>query len=186
MNKSGIQIGRIYAGALFELSTGDAAIEAVKDDLAVLAHVMADEKEFAAFCASPYFHAEYKSQLLQKLFKSKLSELTMDFLQVVSKHNRIPFLPLVAQEYEKLRDIHFGMRLVHITLAKQTSEQEIQKITEEISAALKSEIKIDVRVDASLIGGVIIRHGDMVIDNTIKRELREAVRAITSGRKNQE
>jgi F-type H+-transporting ATPase subunit delta len=183
---TGTHIGQVYAAALCELAIDAGKIDEVKDDLSHLADFAKSQKEFVNFNISPYFPLEYKSQLLHKLFEGKVTALTMDFLEVVNKHNRMSYLPLIAQEYEKLRDAHFGCHLVNVTLAAAVSEQEIKKLADEITAALSSEIKLDIRIDPSIIGGIIIRRGDMIVDNSFRKGFREAVMAITSHRKRQE
>jgi F-type H+-transporting ATPase subunit delta len=179
-------IGQLYAAAIFELAREAQAVDAVRDDLLSLSHVAETEKEFLELSGSPYFSRESKGQLLQTLFAGHVASLTMDFLHVVNKHNRMAYLPLIADEYGKLRDAYVGCSLVEATFAKEMSESEIARFIDEIKAAFKSEVKLAVRIDPSIIGGVILRRGDMIVDNTIRRELLEAVKAITSRRKNQE
>jgi F-type H+-transporting ATPase subunit delta len=180
------EIGQLYAAALFELAKEAQMVDAVREDLSALLQVAKTEKEFLAISVSPYFSQESKGQLLQTLFAGHVAGLTMDFLQVVSKHNRMAYLPQVADEYERLRDAYVGCSIVEATFAKEMSEPEIARFTEEIKAAFQSEVKLTVRVDSSIIGGVILRRGDMIVDNTVKRELLDAVKAIISRQKNQE
>jgi F-type H+-transporting ATPase subunit delta len=180
------EIGQLYAAAIFELARESRMVDAVRNDLLALTQVAKTEKEFLEISVSPYFSQDSKRQLLQTLFAGHVADMTMDFLQVVNKHNRMAYLPLIADEYEKLRDAYVGCSLVDATFANQMSEPEIARFTEEIKAAFQSEVKLVVRVDPSIIGGVILRRGDMIVDNTVKRELLDAVKAITSRRKNQE
>jgi F-type H+-transporting ATPase subunit delta len=180
------EIGQLYAAALFELARESQMVDAVRDDLSALTQVAKTEREFLEINVSPYFSQESKGQLLQTLFAGHVAGLTMDFLQVVSKHNRMAYLPQIADEYERLRDAYVGCSLVEATFAKEMSEPEIARFIEEIKAAFQSEVKLTVRVDPSIIGGVILRRGDMIVDNTVKRELLDAVKAIISRQKNQE
>jgi F-type H+-transporting ATPase subunit delta len=179
-------IGQLYAAALFELARDAQQVDAVGDNMLALAQVVASEKEFLTVSMSPYFSRESKGQLLQTVFAGHVVGLTMDFLQVVNKHNRMSHLPLITQEYEKLRDMYAGCSRIEVTFAKEMSESEIAKFTDQIKAAIKSEVKLAVRVDPSIIGGVILRRGDMIVDNTVRRGLLDAVKVITSRRKNQE
>lgn len=180
------EIGQLYAAAFFELARESKVVDAVREDLSALTAMANTEKEFLAINVSPYFSQESKAQLLQTLFAGRVAGLTMDFLQVVNKHNRMAYLPLIADEYEKLRDAYVGCSLVEATFAKEMSEPEIARFTEEIKTAFQSEVKLIVRIDPSIIGGVILRRGDRIVDNTVRRELLDAVKAITSRRENQE
>ena len=179
-------IGQLYAAAVFELARESQMVDAVRDDLSAMAQVVASDKDFLELSGSPYFSRESKGQLLQTVFAGHVAGLTMDFLQVINRHNRMAYLPLIAEEYEKLRDAYVGCSLVEATFAKEMSEPEIARFIEEIKAAFKSEVKLAVRIDPSILGGVILRRGDRIVDNTVKRELLDAVKAITSRRKNQE
>jgi F-type H+-transporting ATPase subunit delta len=186
MNADSTYVSKLYAAALFELADQSDMIADVGQDLSEIKQFAASEKEFLDLNMSPYFSPEFKSQLLQKLFANKITDLTLNFLQVVNKHDRMMYLPLIAQDYETLVDNHFGRVAVNVTLSKELNEQEVQNLTAEIASVLSSQVKLSMRVDSSIIGGIVLRKGDMIIDNTIKTQLREAVKAITSHRKNRE
>jgi F-type H+-transporting ATPase subunit delta len=186
MDESGAHIAEVYASALFELAKEAGAAEAVNDDLTALAQVAASQKEFLTLNVSPYFDRQYKLELLQKLFAGKITELTMNFLLISSKHNRIAYLTRIAQDYEKLYNSDIGVQDVSVTVAKVMTEDEIRSLGEQIAQAVKHRVKLEVKIDASIIGGIIIRRGDVVIDNTVKRELQELAKSITNRQKIQE
>lgn len=184
MNTNDRHVSKLYAAALFELACNADMINNVGQELSAVTQFANSEKEFLDINVSPYFSLEFKSQLLQKLFADKVAELTLNFLQVVNKHNRMRCLPLIAEDYETLLDEHFGRAVVNVTLSRELNQHEIQNLAAEISSVLSSEVKLSVKIDSSIIGGIIIRKGDMIIDNTIKTQLHEAVKAITSHRRN--
>jgi F-type H+-transporting ATPase subunit delta len=186
MIRTSAHVGQVYAAAICELATDADLIDVIGNDLLHLAEFATSQKEFVNFNISPYFPLEHKSQLLHKLFDGKVAALTMDFLEVVNKHNRMSCLPLIAQEYKKLRDLHFGCRLVKVTLSTAISEQEIKELTDRIAAALNGEVKLDIQIDPSIIGGIIVRHGDLIVDNSLRKGLRDAVMAIMSHRMRRE
>jgi F-type H+-transporting ATPase subunit delta len=186
MKESDIYAGKLYAAALFELAEKADAMNDIWQDLSAVKQLIADEKEFLNVYISPYFPLQFKSQLLRELFAGKVGDLTLNFLQVVNKHNRMRCLSLIAEDYEMLLDEHFGRARIAVTLTKEPDRQEIQNLAAEIGSALGSEVKLSVKIDPSIIGGIIIRKGDAIIDNSIKTQLHQAVRAITSRRKNRE
>jgi F-type H+-transporting ATPase subunit delta len=176
-------LGHTYAGTVFDLACQWQMLNEVKLDMDTLAYLLKVEKDFTALMASPYFSPAYKQHLIQKLFAGKFTDLTMNFLMVVIRHNRSKFLPQVIAAFKDLWNIHLGLAPVRVTVSHALPEDEAQKLSEELTAGLKSKIKLDMAVDPSIIGGVVIRYGDSIVDNSVRTRLYRAVKAITSQEK---
>ena len=184
--ETGIRLGGIYAQALFELAERSKMLDAVKDDLDVVQNVSVEVRDFGALMASPYFSTEYKGQIIQKMFGGKLSDLTMNFLMVAVRHNRMMFLAQIIDKFNELREIGQGYRIVEVTVTEPMSKEEAKRFSTDISGALKSRVKLQVSVNPSIMGGIIIRYDGKVIDNSIRGRLRQAVGTIMSSQRRQE
>ena len=180
VNEAGIRLGEIYAQALFELARDSNMVDAVKYDLDALHIIAAEEKGFATFLSSPYFSQQCKEQLLRKVFSAKLADLTTNFLTVAVGHDRMMFLPQITSRYDELWDVYHGRQLVKVTVSEVMSDDEVKKLSQDIAGAIKGSIKLELAVNPAIIGGVVIRYGDRVIDNTVKGRLHRAVKALTS------
>jgi F-type H+-transporting ATPase subunit delta len=180
MEDTGTRVAKIYAQALFELAESSAAIDVVKESLDFVAAVIVQQKDFASLLSFPWFTDEDKQMLAGKIFSGRLANLTLDFLMVVIKHNRTGHLPQIAEQYNRLWETHYGYCPVQITVSRQMNDDEIKKLYADIATEIKKRVKLEMCIDPSIIGGITIRCGDKVIDNTVRTRLRQVVKATTN------
>jgi F-type H+-transporting ATPase subunit delta len=178
-----VHLAEIYARALFELAERSKMVNAIKDDLDIVQNLIIKEKDFGALMASPYFSPDYKEQIAQKIFSGKLSDLTIDFLRVVIRHNRMVFLPQIINRFNEIWEAHHGYKIVQVTVSQVLNSQETEMLSADMARAMNNKVKLQIGVNPSIMGGVIIRFGDRVIDNSIRSRLRRAVNTIMSRQK---
>jgi len=178
MSDADTRLGRIYAQALFDLAEQSQMIDAVKSELDTVTAVIAGDKDFEALISSPCFYADFKEKLMTKAFSGKLGELSMDFLMVVIRHNRMAFLPQIAAHYDGFWQTYHNYCPVKVTVSKPLSESEVERISADIASATNKKVKLELAVDPSIIGGITIRYGDKMVDNTVRSRLRQAVKTI--------
>jgi F-type H+-transporting ATPase subunit delta len=176
----GIRLTEAYARALFDLARESQLVDAVKDDLDLLMDVAAEERDFARVMTSPYFSEQVKMQLVRKIFCGRISKLTVNFLMVVIAHDRMTFLPKIATRYDEIWDGFHGRYIVNVTVSQTLTDDEVRGLSDDIAAAIKSQIRLDLAVNPGIIGGIVIRCGDRVIDNSIKGRLQRAVETIAA------
>ena len=177
-DEAAIHLGNIYATALFDLAIEGRFTDAVRNDLARIHEFEKSEKDFTIFKESPYFTNEFKSNVLRKMLGGRISDLTLDFLMIVSRRNRLAYLPEIIDAYEKLWNAHNGIVGVHVTLASEAETHEVEKIRVEIAEAIEKKVNLRVSVKPEILGGVVIRYGDMVIDNSVRGLFERAVKTI--------
>jgi F-type H+-transporting ATPase subunit delta len=177
-SEAAIRFGDIYAKTLFELADESHVIEPVADDFAAMKQVLDENPEFAAVMSSPWFTQQYKMELLKTLFSGRIADLAFDFLMVAATHNRLMFLPQMMEKYQELWEARQGMHSVRATVPEAASAQRVQELSSTISEILKSKIKLEVLVDPSIMGGLVFRYGDRVIDNSVRTRLHRAITAI--------
>ncbi len=184
--ETGMHLAKIYAQALLELAEQAKMGESIRDELEIVQSVNVREKDFGALMESPYFSTEYKGEVVQKMFEGKLSDLTMNFLMAAVRHNRMMFLPQIIDRFNELRETQQGYRIVQVTVSEPMSREMAERLSTNMAGAMKSKVKLQVSVNPSIIGGIIIRYGDKVIDNSIRGRLRQAVGTIMSSQRRQE
>ena len=183
-SKKNLRIGDIYAQAVFETAEEQQLPEVVKSDLDFLGSVFNEVADLKGLLWSPYFTRQYKAVLLEKMFAGKFSQLTMNFLMVVARHNRLKFLPAIIAGFDRLWDQRHGLVPVKITVSQKLDDPRVKTLCNEISSAIQRKIRLtDSIVDPSIIGGIIIHFADKVIDNTIRTRLVNAVQNVTSQEK---
>jgi F-type H+-transporting ATPase subunit delta len=182
MNDRAIRVGQTYAQATFELAGQSNLVDSIKLDFDLLASLIEQNKEFETLMVSPSFHEEQKKAMISETFSGRVNELTENLLMVVTEHNRMRFLPQIIAKYAELWEGFHGLHRVKVTVSKEIDRAEVERITASISDAIQGQVKLEVAVNPAIIGGIIIRHGNRVIDNTIRNKLLLTVKEATKQR----
>ena len=165
----------IYAHSLMDLAKEARTVDTVAVDLEVVATLLAQQPDLEAFLASPYFAEQTKRDLIRGAFTGKLNRLTVDFLSVMIDHNRGELLPRILERFRQLYREYQGYEPVSVTIARKLSEEQVQKLARDLAEAMRVKIDLDVQVDPSILGGIIIRHGDKLLDNSVRGRLHRTV-----------
>jgi F-type H+-transporting ATPase subunit delta len=172
-------IADIYAHSLMDLAGQSRAVEDVESDLDVLAAVLARQPALLEFLASPYFAEPAKCDLVRKVLSGRTHPLTLNLLCVMIDHNRGALVSEVIDRYRHLFRMRQGYQTVTVTVAQTMSEPQRDKLRQDLTEAMKTKIDMDVHVDPSIVGGVIIRAGDRMVDNSMRGRLNRVVHRLT-------
>jgi F-type H+-transporting ATPase subunit delta len=178
MMKTDIRLKETYAQTLFALAGENQTTDAVKEDLEIISDIIKHEKEFIEFLRSPYFSSRCKEQFVEKTLSGRISELTMNFLMVLIRHNRSSLLPEIIASFGQLWDAHRGYYPIKVTVSHPLGTDEVKELTAGIEAAIGGTARLELAVNPAIIGGTIIRCSDKVIDNTVRSRLQHAVKTI--------
>lgn len=171
-----VRIADIYAGCLAEVAQGAADKgDAIEFDLESLSAVMDQEPQFRAFLVSPYFSESVKLEMVRKVFGAKLDPITLSFLLVVVSHRRESVLDQMIERYRQLSQVRHGHQAVRATVARPLSDEQRAGLLNNLTGALKTEVDLDVRVDPSIIGGIVIHYAGQKVDNSIRTRLHRVV-----------
>jgi F-type H+-transporting ATPase subunit delta len=165
-------VARRYAKALFELAVDKGNFEAVGQELENLAHLYAESRELRQTLENPVFKLSQKRKIVEGVLAQVVqSPVVRNFVLLLTERSRIAALPLIARAYQELTDRQLGRVRAVVTSAKpldMVTEGEIQRALEKRTGkkvVMKSE------VDPSLIGGVVARVGDLVLDGSLRTRL---------------
>ena len=171
-------VHEIYSDVLFQLAEEAGQVEQVLEDLAAVAGVLRDEPDFVKLLTSDKMKESEKSAVIRRVFGGRAGSLTLDFLCVLSRRNRMGFLVGISDRYEVLADSLKNCRLVEVTLAKMLPDEQVEQLRLKIKDAIRSEVKLKVNIDPEILGGVILRQGDIMIDNSVRTVLDRTVNII--------
>lgn len=171
-------IHEIYSDVLFQLAEEAGQVGQVLEDLAAVAGVLRDEPDFMKLLMSARMKEPEKAAAIRRVFGGRVSSLTIDFLCVLARRNRVGFLVGIADRYEVLADSLKNCRLVEVTLAKAISDDQLEQLRTKIKDAIRSEVKLKVNIDPEILGGVILRQGDIMIDNSVRTVLDRTINVI--------
>jgi F-type H+-transporting ATPase subunit delta len=162
-----VTIARPYARAAFEYAQEQKAFARWSQMLATVATAVSDER-VKKLLSSPRVAQADLVELLAGVAGDSLDEHGRNFIGTLAQNRRLALLPQIAAGYETLRADAENTADVHITSAIPLNDAQRQRLTAALQKRLKREVRLHCDVDASLLGGAIVRAGDMVIDGSLK------------------
>jgi len=163
-------IARPYAQAAFDLASAKNDLSAWSDMLA-LAAAVASDSNMAEAIESPHIKGEDLVSLFLDICGDNLNSEGQNFVRVLAENKRLSILGDIAKVYEQYRAESEGTLDAEVISAFPLSDAQQQNLIASLKKRLGRDISLTTRVDDSLIGGAIIRAGDMVIDGTVTRHL---------------
>lgn len=164
-----------YARALLELANSRGQAAEMRDELHGLSTIIQSNPMFKAFCEDPAIGRDERRAVLERTFRGKLSELLMNALLVLNVKGRLYLLPQIALQYQMMLDRQMGNVQVDLTVAQPMDEATLGNVQSRISQAIRKNAVVTQIVDESIIGGMIARVDDRLIDGSVKAQL-EAMR----------
>jgi F-type H+-transporting ATPase subunit delta len=164
-------IARPYAKAIFNIAVQDNKLQEWSDRLFVLANLISDPK-INAFLADPRVNWQGRAEVFVAGCSKILDQHGKNFIKTLTLHRRLPYLPDIYELYEKLRLRHEQVVKAQITSAIKLDEKQKEKLQQALQKRLQIKITAQYEEDEKLLGGVIIRVGDRVIDGSVRSKLR--------------
>lgn len=173
------RIGQRYAKAIMDLAIQKGIDKQVLDDMELFRSVCMENREFVLMLRSPLIQGDKKKQILQSLFKDKMNPLVMEAFALITHKNRSSVLATIGEEYIQLyRRLHNITEIQVITagpVSEATRSSLLTKIQELLARqAGKSNTTISLveKIDPTLIGGFILKAGDLQYDQSFSESLR--------------
>jgi F-type H+-transporting ATPase subunit delta len=160
-----------YATALIELANERQLTQSIADELDGLRQVLAQIPTFRAFLADPSIGETERTAVLKKVFAGKVQPLMEHFLEVVAAKGRLAQLSQIADAYDDLLDEQQGKIEVDVTVAQKLTPDQLEQVRQKVSAALNKDAVVHQYVDDSIIGGLILRVQDKLIDASVKTQI---------------
>ncbi len=165
-------IARRYAKALLLIGKEDGRAEIYRDELEGVSSLILREKALGQAICNPRYPAEGRKKVLQTIVeRMNLSKVMKSFLLLLFEKGRIGFLDSINGFYQKLADELKGVARASIVSATVLSTEAVEKIRLALSKMTGKEIVLELEEDVDLIGGIVARIGDQVLDGSIKTQL---------------
>lgn len=167
-----LTIARRYAKALLIIGKEDGQAEAYGKELDGFAKLMAKEKELEQAICNPIYGASGRKNVLEAVIgKVGISKIVASFLLLLFDKGRFEFISDINEFYQKLADELKGVLRASLVSASELSSETVEKIRATLSKRTGKDIILQVEQDPSLIGGIVSRIGDLVLDGSIKSQL---------------
>lgn len=172
-------LARPYAKAVFAEASEKTTLDAWSNDLTMLA-AYAEDTAMAEILVHPSLTSDKQAQALLSVCGDKLSAAANNLVTVLAENKRLILLPEIASLYEEMKAALENTVDVVVTSAKELSSDQADTLAAALKARLNSEVRLSSEVDESLIGGAIIRAGDLVIDGSVTGKLSKLAEAMKS------
>ncbi len=167
-----LAIARRYAKALMLIGKADGQAETYREELNRVAVMVSQNSNLEQAISNPVYDAAGRKNVLRSVIEQlKMSEVMTSFLLLVFDKGRIGFLESINEFYQKLADDVKGVARASLVSATELSSETIEKIRSTLSQKTGKDIKLEVEQDPSLIGGIVTRIGDLVLDGSIRTQL---------------
>ncbi|MFZ7102107.1 MAG: F0F1 ATP synthase subunit delta [Peptococcaceae bacterium] len=164
-------VAKRYAQALSQIAQERNTLDQYEKELNdILAAVNADD-HLTHIWFSERILTDDKKQVFGELFSGKISEIIVNFLFVLIDKNREALLPDIFKEYQRLADISRNIIDAEVRSAAQLTTKDFEELQAKLSAMTGKNVRLKVEIDAALIGGLIVKIGDKVIDGSVIKRL---------------
>ena len=161
-----------YATALFELALEANSIDAVLADLQRFDGLLAESADLARLVRSPVFTADAQSRAVAAVIdRAGITGLAAQFLKVLTQNRRLFAVRDVIKAYGALVARHKGEVTAQVTVAEPLSEAHQAEIKNTLNAVTGKDVKVDVKVDPSIIGGLVVKLGSRMVDSSLRTKL---------------
>ncbi len=166
------RIARVYAEALYDVAKPKGEARDALDELnALIDDVFRQDAGLELYLSSGAVGRNHKTDLLKKTFVGRTSETFSNFLLVLNHHDRLDLLRPIQREYKELFEERTGLILVEVRSAKPLSEQQVERLRNELRESFHREPVLAMKEDAALIGGLTVKVGDWLYDASLRTEL---------------
>ncbi len=164
-------IARNYAETLLELARRANDLEGWGKMIMDVATALEADESLRIFLETPRISAEAKNEILAKAFQDRMPRLFVRYLQTVVKNRRQRLIPEIAEEYRSLLDAVEGRVHAQVTVAREAGDADRKMIAKELSRVLGKTVIPHLTVNPAILGGLVVRVGDEVMDGSVRRRL---------------
>jgi F-type H+-transporting ATPase subunit delta len=161
-----------YAAALFELVAEAKSVDQVSADLTSFQNMLKSSTDLQRLVRSPVFSGEDQMSALEALCaKAGLSGLALNFIKLVAKNRRLPALADAITAFNALVAESKGEIAAEVTSAEKLSDKHVKDLKAALKSSMGREVQLSAKVDKSILGGLIVKVGSKMMDNSLKTKL---------------
>lgn len=164
---------RRYASALLQYAIESEKLDTIRKDVDFIDESIAQSRELKLFFKSPIVKPADKAAVLEQLFKKEVSEQTWSFLALVSKKERYDLLAGIMQAFVKAYQDYAGITSAEIFYAQKLNKTQLSSIKKALEARTNKKVNLSTTHKPSLLGGIVVKLEDTVIDGSVKHKLEQ-------------
>jgi F-type H+-transporting ATPase subunit delta len=171
------EIAQVYSRSLFEVAKQQGKLDVVKDQLGEFADALEQNRELAVFFFSPYFSTEEKKRGLERAVVDA-DPILLNFLELLIENHRMPVIFRARRQYDALWDREHELLPVEVTSAVELDRATIDELGRRIGEQTGQNVELTSKVDPGIVGGIVVRVGNSILDASIKNRLDQLRREV--------
>jgi F-type H+-transporting ATPase subunit delta len=171
------ELARVYSEALFGAAREQGKIDLVREQLGAFADALETHRELSTFFFSPSFSTRERQEAIERVLVGA-DEIFLNFLNLLIENHRIPVIFRIRRQYEALWREENRLLPVEITSAVELDEEVARRIAERVEQQTGRRVELTRRVDESILGGLVVRVSNMILDASIRNQLERLRRRV--------
>ena len=168
---------RRYAQAVFQIAVESDELDQWQTDLETLSTALQDA-DLARFLDAPQVPADAKTDAVNQTFGSSVGPLAVNLVLLLGSRGAASLLPAVGDEYGRLLDAHRGIEQADVTSAVPLGDEQTRRVTEILEGVVGAKVRLWAHVEPDIVGGLVARVGDRVIDGSVRTRLEKMRRSV--------
>lgn len=164
-------LSRRYTAALFDTACDANLVDKIESDLGLITWTLQSIAEFKETLANPLISTETKKSAATAIFRDKVDAITLNFVCLLIDRRREDILEDIEEQFALLADDWRGIIRADVTSAAALTDNEKSRLISKLEAFTSKKVELYMKQDRSLIGGLVVRIGDTVIDGSIKKQV---------------
>jgi F-type H+-transporting ATPase subunit delta len=166
------EVSKRYGEALFSLAQEQGLQEQCLKDLLLIQNLIDDNKDFQSFLTMKLVNPKEAADALKEISHLlKISKLVQNFLQLLAHQRRLMLLQEIIRYYQKQLNVKEGIVEAEVTSALEINTMELQALKDTLSKKFAKTVQIHQKIDASLLGGAVLKIGSFQVDFSLKTQL---------------
>jgi F-type H+-transporting ATPase subunit delta len=174
------ELAQVYARSLFEVGREQDKLDVLREQLGLLADALDQQRQLATFFFSPYFSTKEKQEGLDRMLVDA-DESLVNFAKLLIENHRMPVIFRIRKEYERLWDEENRVLPVEITSAIELDRATTENLGRTIGERAGRKIQLAAHVNPDILGGIVVRVGNSILDASIRNRLEQLRRHVAQG-----
>jgi ATP synthase F1 delta subunit len=174
------EIAEVYARALFEVASERDELDELHEELGQFADAIGENRDLMQFFFSPYFSSEEKKAALSRAVEGADPAL-MNFLEALIERHRMPVIFRIRDRFDEMWEEERKLLPVEVTSAVELDEKIVRSIGDRVGEQTGRKVELSSRVDPEILGGIVVRVGNFILDASIVNRLEQLRKQVAQG-----
>lgn len=172
-------VSRTYSQAIFDVAIEDNCLKEVKQDFDLVAGVLIDYPEYFSILKSPKVSLDEKKAIIVEAFQNKISEPLLNFLKIIVDKKRTSEILEIKEAFDARIVEHNNIAYATIESVVPLDDAQVESIKLKLKQITGKDVEIDMQINKDLLGGVVVKIGDRIIDGSVRYKLEGMLESLT-------